>query len=268
MEIQNKLVQLVDSHCHINFSDFENDLSHVLSRADSNGVEYLLCVCVDLPDAAQIICLTEQFPKIFGTVGVHPNTEYLIAKEPSVDDLQDVARHPKIVAIGETGLDYFRATKGADWQKDRFRAHIQAAKASDLPLIVHTRNARADTIEILKEQNADQCGGVMHCFTEDWDMAKRALNLGFYISISGIVTFKNAELVREVARKVPLDRLLVETDSPYLTPVSHRGARNEPGFVLHTARALAEIRGEGFSVLAEATTTNFFSLFSKAVKLA
>lgn len=266
MGIQNKPVELVDSHCHVNFSDFENDLSHVLSRADSNGVEYLLCVCVDLTDAPQIICLTEQLSKIFGTVGVHPNTEYLIAKEPSVDDLQDVARHPKIVAIGETGLDYFRNENGADWQKDRFRAHIQAARASELPLIVHTRNARADTIEILKEQNADQCGGVMHCFTEDWDTAKSALNLGFYISISGIVTFKNAELVQEVARKVPLDRLLVETDSPYLAPVPHRDARNEPGFVLHTARALAEIRGEDFSELAEATTTNFFSLFSKAVK--
>mgnify|MGYP001272483632 CR=1 FL=1 len=261
MGIQNKLGELVDSHCHINFPDFENDLCHVLTRADSNGVEYLLCVCVDLADIPQIIYLTEKFHKIFGTVGVHPNTEYLIAKEPSIEDLQEVARQPKIVAIGETGLDYFRATKGADWQKDRFRAHIEAAKVSDLPLIVHTRNARTDTIEILEEQNADQCGGVMHCFTEDWDMAKKAIDMGFYISISGIVTFKNAVELKDVVKQIPLDRLLIETDSPYLAPLPYRGKSNEPSYIIHTVEKLSQIKKITKQNVITNTTNNFKKLF-------
>jgi len=255
---------LVDSHCHIDFPDFSEDLDMVLERAAANGVAYLLCVSVDLGQFSRIKALTQTHHHIFSSIGTHPNSDCLDSGEPQVKDLVSGSQNPSVVAIGETGLDYFRSKGDLNWQKNRFRVHIQAAKKAQLPLIVHSRNARNDTISILKEEGAEECGGVMHCFTEDWDMACAALDLGFYISFSGIVTFNNAVDLQMVARKVPAERLLVETDAPYLSPVPMRGKRNEPAFVRYTAEFLAKIREEPLERLAEQTTANFFRLFNMA----
>lgn len=255
---------LVDSHCHIDFSDFSEDLDDVLERAKNNGVAYMLCVSVELQNFERIKVLTESSQQVFSSIGVHPNSDCLRSGEPQVDDLVAKSQDPATVAIGETGLDYFRSEGDLGWQKDRFRVHIRAAKLAKLPLIVHSRSAKEDTIAILKEERADECSGVMHCFTEDWAMASAALDLGFYISFSGIVTFKNAVDLQTVARRVPSDRILIETDAPYLSPVPMRGKRNEPAFVLHTAEFLSNLRETPKHALAEQTTENFFRLFKKA----
>jgi TatD DNase family protein len=257
---------LVDSHCHIDFPDFSEDLDRVLERAEENGVGYLLCVSVELDKFQRIKTLTEAHQHIFSSIGSHPNSDSLhTGGEPQVADLVEASRDRSVVAIGETGLDYFRSNGDLGWQKERFRVHIQAAKKVQLPLIVHSRSARDDTIAILKEEGADECGGVMHCFTEDWEMACAALDLGFYISFSGIVTFRNALDLQAVARRVPGDRLLVETDAPYLAPTPMRGTRNEPAFVRYTADFLAKLRGETPERLAQQTTKNFFRLFNTAM---
>lgn len=252
---------LVDSHCHLPL--IEGDLDLVLEAALAQGVTHMLCVAVDLPSFPGVIELARRYPRVFASVGVHPDSE-LRADEPDVAKLLALADDPHVVAIGETGLDYYRATGDLGYQHARFRTHIAAAIACGKPLIVHTRDAAADTIRLLREEGAERIGGVMHCFVEDWATAAAAIELGFYISFSGIVTFKNATALQEVAQRVPLDRLLVETDAPWLAPVPKRGKPNEPAFVRHTARFLAQLRGEDEAVIAAATTRNFFRLFGAA----
>lgn len=253
-------MQIVDSHCHINFDELAQRMPEILQNAKDNDVSHMLCVSVNLEDFPQIKKLAHEHSHIFASVGVHPC--YKDVKEPSIDELIDIASDERIVAIGETGLDYFRVEdQNMDWQRERFVRHIHAAKQVNKPLIIHTRNASDDTMRILKEEGADQCRGVMHCFAEDWEVAKKALDLGFYISFSGIVTFKSATQVQEVARKCPIDRVLVETDSPYLAPVPLRGKTNEPAYVRHTAQFVADLKGVSLEQLAAQTTDNFFELF-------
>ena len=253
---------LVDSHCHLDFPDLADNLEPILERMSSNGVQAALCVSVTLEDFPRVRNLAHTHGHLWASVGVHP--DYPDITEPTVDELVELANDQRIVAIGETGLDYFRSTGDLQWQRDRFRTHIRAANRCELPLIIHTRAAAQDTIQIMREEGADRCGGVMHCFTESWETASAALDLGFYISFSGIVTFKNAADLREVAMKVPMERLLVETDSPYLAPVPHRGKTNEPGFVRHVAEKIAELRGLSVEQVAEQTTANFYQLFQRA----
>jgi len=253
-------MQIVDSHCHINFEELAQRMPEILQNAKDNDISHMLCVSVNLEDFPQVQELAHEYSYIFASVGVHPC--YKDVKEPTADELIEIASDPRIVAIGETGLDYFRVDDQCmEWQRERFVRHISAAKAVNKPLIIHTRNASDDTMRILKEEGADQCRGVMHCFAEDWEVAKKALDLGFYISFSGIVTFKSATTVQEVARKCPIDRILVETDSPYLAPVPLRGKQNEPAFVRHTAQYVADLKGVPLELLAETTTANFFELF-------
>ena len=257
-------MSLVDSHCHINFDELSNDIQGILDRARANDVQHMLCVSVNLEDYPQIQDLSVKHANIFSSVGVHPC--YTDCYEPSVEELVELAEDTKVVAVGETGLDYFRTKGDMTWQRDRFNRHIEASKAVNKPLIIHTRAAADDTMDMLENGNVTDSGGVMHCFAEDWKTAKRALDIGFYISFSGIVTFKSAESLRDVARKVPMEQLLVETDSPYLAPVPHRGKTNEPSFVRHTAEFLAELKGITYEDLAQQTTANFFNLFSSAAK--
>ncbi|MCL4164573.1 UNVERIFIED_CONTAM: hypothetical protein GTU68_005911, partial [Idotea baltica] len=234
-------MQIVDSHCHINFSELAERLPDILSNAKLNDISHMLCVSVNLEDFPQVLALAQEHSNIFASVGVHPC--YQDVQDPTTEQLVSIAQNPRIVAIGETGLDYFRVEdQDMTWQRDRFINHINAANELNKPLIIHTRNAADDTMRILKEQRADMCRGVMHCFAEDWEVAKKALDLGFYISFSGIVTFKSAKNVQEVAQKCPLDRILVETDSPYLAPVPLRGKTNEPAYVRHTAQFVADLR--------------------------
>lgn len=253
---------LVDSHCHIDFDPLYPRIDEVLLNARDHDVSHLLCVAVNLEDLPRVLDLAEQHSHIYASVGVHPNER--TGREPQVSELVDLARHPRVVAVGETGLDYFRSEGNLDWQRDRFRRHIDAARHSGKPLIIHSRDAPDDTIRLMREANAGQAGGVMHCFAEDWAMAEQALEIGFYISFSGIVTFKNARAVQEVARRAPLDRILVETDSPYLAPVPYRGKTNEPAYVRYTAECVAELRGISYDEVAAATSDNFFRLFSHA----
>ena len=255
---------LVDSHCHIDFPELVDDFPGVLSRAHDSGVGHLLCVSVNLQDFPAMLQLADRSENISASVGVHPNTSMEVTEEPSVDTLAALADNPKIVAIGETGLDYYRTSCDVDRQRERFARHIRAARRVQKPLIVHTRNAAGETIELMRSEEAGGAGGVMHCFGEDWDTAKAALDEGFYISFSGIVTFKSAQTVRDVAKKVPLDRILVETDAPYLAPVPFRGKTNEPAYVKHTAECLAEIRQMDLDSFADLTTENFFRLFDSA----
>lgn len=243
----------------------DQQLDQVLQHAQDNHVDYMLCVSVNLEDYPEVLALAEQHPNIFASVGVHPNEQS--GADPDTEQLVKLAQHEQVVAIGETGLDYFRSSGDMTWQQDRFRNHIHAAKTVNKPLIIHTRDAAEDTMRILEEEGAEQCGGVMHCFVESLEIARRALDLGFYISFSGIVTFKNAADLQEVAKQVPLDRILVETDSPYLAPVPYRGKSNEPAYVFHVAKFLAELRGEEYEKIAEQTTHNFFSLFKQASQL-
>ena len=224
-----------------------------------NGVTHALSVSVTLEDFPKIRAIAETYPHIFASVGVHP--DYADLPVVSVEQLTALATHPKVVAIGETGLDYFRLKGDLGWQRDRFRTHIRAARVCGKPLIIHTRSAADDTLRLMREENASEVAGVMHCFTENWDVAEAALEMGFYISFSGIVTFKNAKTLKEVAQKVPLERLLVETDSPYLAPVPHRGKTNQPGFVLHVAEEISRLRGISVDQVCTATTENFQRLF-------
>jgi TatD DNase family protein len=253
----------VDSHCHLDFPELASRLDEVFARMRDNRVERALCVSVNLEDFPRVLALAQEHPQLYASVGVHP--EHRDAREPDVETLVALSAHARVIAIGETGLDYYR-TQGDPavlnrWQRDRFRVHVRAARATGKPLIVHTRSASDDTLAILREEGADATGGVMHCFTEAWEVARAALDLGFYISLSGIVTFRNAETLREVARRVPLDRLLIETDSPYLAPVPHRGKPNEPGFVRHVGEFLAALRGIEPGRFAALTTENFDRCF-------
>jgi TatD DNase family protein len=256
----------IDSHCHINFPELYARMPEILARMAENKVTHALCVSVDMPDFPQVLALAEQYPHIYASVGVHP--DYEDTPEPSVEQLVEMARHPKIVAIGETGLDYYRLEGDLEWQRERFRTHIRASRQSGKPLIIHTRSASADTIRIMQEEGAGTgkggVAGVMHCFTESLEVAEAAMEMGFYISFSGIVTFKSAKELQAVARAVPLERMLIETDSPYLAPVPHRGKMNEPGFVPHVAEFIATLKDVSLRDVAQQTTDNFFQLFKVA----
>jgi TatD DNase family protein len=249
----------VDSHCHLDFPEFAAELPALLDAMAAARVTHALCVAVNLPAWPAVHALATTYPNLYATVGVHPDAEH--TPEPGIDTLVGLAGRPKVVAIGETGLDYFRLTGDLGWQRERFRIHIRAARRAGKPLVVHTRAAAADTLSIMDEEDARDAGGVMHCFTESWEVARAALDLGFHISFSGIVTFKNAHDLKDVARRVPLDRLLIETDAPYLAPVPFRGKRNQPAYVPHVAAEIARLRGLSVDAVAEATTSNFFHLF-------
>ncbi len=225
-----------------------------------NEVSHALCICVTIDDFARVLQVANAAPNLYASVGVHPDYEDL--REPSLEELLVLARDPKVVAIGETGLDYYRLTGELEWQRQRFRTHIRAARACAKPLVIHTRAASADTLTLMREEDAGAAGGVMHCFTENWEVASAALDLGFYISFSGIVTFKNARDLQDVARRVPLERMLIETDSPYLAPVPHRGKTNQPGWVRHVGEFIAQLRGIPVAQLGEQTSDNFFRLFN------
>lgn len=253
---------LVDSHCHLNFEPLGASIDGVLHNARANGVAHMLCVNVTIETFAQVRAVAHRYIDVSASVGVHPNERDV--HEPTIDELVDLATDARVVAIGETGLDYYRSQGDFSWQHERFRRHIRAAKRCRKPLIIHTRDAASDTLRIMAEEGAGEVGGVMHCFTESWEIARQALDQGFHISFSGIVTFRNAGTLREVARQVPLGRLLVETDAPYLAPVPHRGKTNEPAFVRYVAECIAEVRGQDLATVAAATTENFFGLFSAA----
>ncbi len=253
----------VDSHCHINFPELAERMPVVLQRMQDNGVTHALCVSVDLPDFPQVLALAEQYPHIYASVGVHP--DYPDTEEPSAAQLVRLAQHPKIIAIGETGLDYFRLKGDLEWQRERFRQHIRASRECGKPLIIHTRAASEDTLRIMREEKAgtEQGGvaGVMHCFTESLEVAQAAIEMGFYISFSGIVTFKSAKDLQAVAKALPLERILIETDSPYLAPAPHRGKMNEPGFVKHVGEFIADLKELPLAQVQEITSRNFFECF-------
>jgi TatD DNase family protein len=249
----------VDSHCHLDFPELAAELPARLAAMAAAQVTHALCISVNLPDWPRVHALALAHPNLYASVGVHP--DYEDTPEPSVDELVALAASPKIVAIGETGLDYYRLTGDLEWQRRRFRTHIRAARAAQRPLVIHTRSAAADTLALMRDERAGEAGGVMHCFTETWDVAAAALELGFHISFSGIVTFKNATALKDVAQRVPLDRMLIETDAPYLAPVPHRGKRNEPAYVPHVAAEIARLRGLPVAAVAQATSANFFRLF-------
>ena len=249
----------VDSHCHLNFPELAGDIENVVAHMRENAVTHALCVSVTLEEFPAVLALAERYPNIYASVGIHPDSQGVKEADPA--ELVRLAAHPKVVAIGETGLDYHRLTGDLEWQRERFRRHVRAARACNKPLIVHTRDAAADTIRIMREEGADRVAGVMHCFTENWETAAAALELGFYISFSGIVTFKNARALKEVARNVPLERMLIETDSPYLAPVPYRGKVNRPGYVRHVAEEVGRLRNLSSSEVAQATSMNFFKLF-------
>jgi TatD DNase family protein len=258
-------MMLVDSHCHldrVDLSPYGGSFDALVDRTRADGVGHMLCVCIDLEHYGGMRRLVDAHDGVSVSVGVHPSERE--GREPSVDELVELAADPRVVAIGETGLDYHYNQGDLEWQRQRFRVHIAAARQAGKPLIIHTRDAREDTIRIMREEGAEEAGGVMHCFTETREMAEHALALGFYISFSGILTFKNAEALRDVARHVPLDRLLIETDSPYLAPVPHRGRKNEPRYVIHVADQVAELRGLGRDEVIALTGENFFRLFSGA----
>jgi TatD DNase family protein len=253
----------IDSHCHINFPELAARMPEILAKMAENKVDKALCVSVNLPEFPSVLALAEQYPHIYASVGVHP--DYEDTPEPTVEELVRLADHPKIVAIGETGLDYYRLEGDLEWQRARFRTHIRASRETRKPLIIHTRSASADTIRILQEEGAgvDKGGvaGVMHCFTESLEVALAAIEMGFYISFSGIVTFKSAKDLQAVAKALPMDRILIETDSPYLAPVPYRGKMNEPGFVPHVAEFIATLKDLPLREVAERTTDNFHKLF-------
>lgn len=252
----------VDSHCHLDFPDLASRLDELLANMRTSQVTHALCVGVNLEHFSRVRALAESHPNLFASVGVHP--DYEETAEPDVDRLVELASHAKVIALGETGLDYFRLQGDLEWQRERFRRHIRAARQCGKPLIIHTRAAAEDTLHIMEEEGADKIGGVMHCFTESWEIAQRALDLNFYISFSGIVTFKNAVIIKDVAKKVPADRMLIETDSPYLAPVPHRGETNQPAFVRYVAEEIARLREADVAEIAEVTTNNFFNLFKVA----
>ncbi len=263
------MTYLVDSHCHLDRLDLTpwgGELDGALSAAAEQGVGYFLCVSIDLEHYPNLLAMAKKDPRIAVSVGVHPNEQD--GQDPSADELVELAAEPRVVAIGETGLDYFRCQEGEEggleWQRERFRRHIAAAKATSKPLIIHMRDATEDTLRILREEGADEVGGVMHCFVEDWDVARRALDLNFDISFSGIVTFNSAKALKDVARKMPAERMLVETDAPYLAPVPHRGKPNYPAYVRQVAECIAQLRNCQWEAVAEQTTENFFRRFPGA----
>ncbi|MBT8564924.1 TatD family hydrolase [Polynucleobacter paneuropaeus] len=253
----------IDSHCHLDFPEFQSRLPEVLSNMEKANVQHALCVSVDLPDFPKVLKLAEDHTHLYASVGVHP--DYEDTPEPSFEFLVETAKHPKIVAIGETGLDYYRmgdrSYESMEWQRERFRTHIRAAIASKRPLIIHTRSASADTLRILQEEGASKIGGVMHCFTESLEVAQAAMEMGFFISFSGIVTFKSAKDLQETCRQVPLNKLLIETDSPYLAPVPYRGKTNEPAWVAQVGEFVADLKGVSVERLAKQTSDNFFKCF-------
>lgn len=253
----------IDSHCHLDFPEFQSRLPEVLANMATAKVSHALCVCVDIPDFPNVRKLAEDHAHLYASVGVHP--DYEDTPEPSFEFLVSEANHPKIIAIGETGLDYYRmgdrSYESMGWQRERFRTHIRAAVASKKPLIIHTRSASKDTLQILKEEGADRIGGVMHCFTESTEVAIAAMEMGFYISFSGIVTFKSAKDLQETCKQVPLERMLIETDSPYLAPIPYRGKVNEPAWVAKVGEFIADLKGVSVDSLAEHTSSNFFQCF-------
>ncbi|MCM0045638.1 MAG: TatD family hydrolase [Burkholderiaceae bacterium] len=253
----------IDSHCHIDFPELSDRLPDILQKMRDNQVSHALCVSVTMPEFPRVLALAESHPHLYASVGVHPDYEQ--TEEPSVDDLVRLAAHPRIVAIGETGLDYYRLSGDLEWQRDRFRTHIRASRACGKPLIIHTRSAADDTLRLMRDEGAGTvdggAGGVMHCFTESLEVAEAAMALGFYISFSGIVTFKSARALQDVARAVPLERMLIETDSPYLAPVPVRGKTNEPAYVRHVAEYLADLKGVPLATVGDVTSANFRSLF-------
>ncbi len=249
----------IDSHCHINFPELADKMDEVLATMRANDVTSALCVSVELPKLPEILALAEQHDNIYASVGVHP--DYELMEEPTQAELVRLAQHPKVVAIGETGLDYFRLTGDLEWQRNRFRTHIRAAVECGKPLIIHTRSASVDTLRLMQEEGAAKAGGVMHCFTESMEVALAAIEMNFYISFSGIVTFKKALELKEVAKNIPLERMLIETDSPYLAPVPFRGKLNQPGYVKHVAEEIAKLRGISVEEVGEATSANFRKLF-------
>lgn len=253
------MTRLIDSHCHLDFDGLSNRLPDVLSAMVANDVAGCMTIGVTLEEFPHVLAIAEAHEQIFASVGVHP--EYADHQEPDVETLCALGQHPKVLAIGETGLDYHWHKDQPEWQRERFRVHIRAAKALNKPLVIHTREAAEDTLAILKEEGASAVGGILHCFTESLAVAEEAMALGFYISISGIVSFKKAEQVHEVARSIPLDRLLIETDSPYLAPVPYRGKPNEPAYVKHVAEAIANLRQISYAEVAEASSQNFLRLF-------
>jgi TatD DNase family protein len=250
----------VDSHCHLDFPELASDLPNVLAAMREHAVSHALCIGVDLPARPQVLAIAHAHANLYATVGVHP--DYTDTPEPTVADLVAMAATPKVVAIGETGLDYYRLEGDLEWQRERFRRHIRAGRETGKPLVIHTRSAAPDTLAIMREERAGEVGGVMHCFTETWDVAQGALELGFHISFSGIVTFKNAVALKEVARRVPLDRMLIETDSPYLAPAPYRGKRNQPAWVRYVGEEVARLRDTSVETIAAATSANFFRLFN------
>ncbi|MBC9071426.1 TatD family hydrolase [Thauera sp. CAU 1555] len=252
----------VDSHCHLDFPDLIAREDEVLAAMAASAVTHALCISVTLEDFPAVRGLAERHGNLYASVGVHPDNAD--CEEPDEARLLALADHPRVVAIGETGLDYYWHKDEPEWQRARFRTHIRAARRAGKPLIIHTRNAAADTLRLMREEAAGEAGGVMHCFTESQEVADAALDLGFYISFSGIVTFKNAKALKEVATRVPLDRLLIETDAPYLAPTPHRGKTNEPAYVVHVAEEIARLRKEPLERIAQATTDNFFRLFRHA----
>jgi TatD DNase family protein len=261
-------LNFVDSHCHLemlDLSDFNDHMDHVIDEAKENQVSDILSICVDLNTFSDLLSTAKKYPNIHASVGLHPCHSPEI--DVSVEQLLELADDPKVIAIGETGLDYYM-NDGIDprnnnfaWQRTRFRTHIQAAIQTEKPLIIHTRDAREDTLRILAEEEAYTAGGIMHCFVEDHSSAEKALAMGFYISFSGIVTFKNAKSIQEVARSIPDDRLLIETDSPYLAPVPMRGKKNQPAYVAYVAEFLAQLRGVSVAHIAQITRENYFRLF-------
>ncbi|WP_304985369.1 TatD family hydrolase [Coxiella-like endosymbiont] len=254
---------LVDSHCHLDMLDltpYDGKLKSLIEKAKNVGVEHILCVGVDLVNAPRVIEIAEQFNNVSASVGLYPSEK--VDREPSMAELVELANHPKVIAIGETGLDYYYNEDGLEEMRDRFRRHIQVAIKLAKPLIIHSRNAQVDTIQIMQEENAKAVSGVMHCFTESWEMAQQAMDLGFYISFSGIVTFKNAKNVAEVAERVPLEKMLIETDAPYLAPVPFRGKKNEPQYVLYVAESIAKLKNTSPNEVARKTTENYYRLFN------
>lgn len=253
---------LIDSHCHldrIDLTPYDKDFATFMQAVGENQIEHLLSISIDLESYPGMLALVSDFPQISVTVGVHPNEHE--GKEPTVEELVALADSKKVIGIGETGLDYYRSEGDLEWQHRRFKNHIAAAKILKKPLIIHTREAKTDTLQILREENANEVGGIIHCFTEDWAFAEAALDLGFYISFSGIVTFNSAKEIKEVAKKVPHDRYLIETDSPYLAPVPYRGKPNYPLYVRYIAECIAGLRGTLFDEVARQSNANFRTLF-------
>lgn len=250
-----------DSHCHLNYEGLKDRNTEILQEMEDMGVRYGLNVCTELEEADTVLSQVLNHPHLVASVGVHP--DYESSTEPTVDELVHRASHPKIAAIGETGLDYYRLKGDLDWQRERFRVHIRAAVDIGKPLIIHTRDSAEDTLRILKEEGAERVGGVMHCFTESVEVAQRSIDLNFLISLSGIVTFKNATQVHDVARQIPLEHLMIETDSPFLAPVPYRGKTNQPAWVVHVAERIAELKGCEMGEVAAKTTANFLRFAAK-----